>query len=1112
MQRVLLFLMALCLVSCGGSTNQVPAEFAELGGSQTAFPDTNAAGLIPVKMQVQESVSLLFKSSSWNRFEDLPAQPIGESRTTSATDPLLKQAASYDAALPHNRISVADPPSATFTPDWNWFSGSDSEGIAFASYRMPLSSALPLPENTVSLSWDKIPHNMENVYIGLAHYGTNRWVWFQLDEDGIVTIPPIDDFLNGAGELLITILVTGNTACELRHIHLGDSELRGTGGLSEEGQTLNPPAIVDNLPASIDLSAGCSPVNDQGYSGACTAFALGDGAYNFELNRLYEEHGWDFYYPQNRISPKYMYIETGIDQGLGCPLQGRYLASAVSWMRDGLATEANAPYGIPQEHDWCNSTWAEGAAADAALLDIEQWSSFNPTLEEGIQRVKSVLAAQQIPVVFQLPIDTEFGEYESGVWNYGGSAVTYHTLLLTGYDDAIGAFKARNSWGSGWGQAGYVWLGYDMFLNATEQQSLWAYTITDEYEQAVADKYCNGAFSLLAPQNLTASVESYSDKVGLSWDPVEGAAAYMIYRDSLDIQKDYSTTNSWSDLTLKDALPHQYWVRAYNPNEVGPLSDWVSGSLAAAPNIIAVSPTLGEQGDSITFVAEQVGSGVISYLWDFNGASNPDVRTESSPLVTLGAPGQYDCSLETTSIFGKDRFYFTLVIVPSGGDTSCQINGVRPLPTVVCTELPIDFHVEYSSIDNFNSTFLWNFGSAGVPDSATAESPVLTPGQPGSYQASVTVTTPGGGSDTLLFNVQVVNPAPGDWSMQGGGPGHEQRSDIIGSDGNFSRWSIPVSQPGLSISYLPSIGIDGSIYTGGYHGKFAAYTYDGMLRWEIDLPNYRSSIPAIGPDGTIYIRSDNHFLFALHPDGTEKWKIPLDNFSSNYISPVVSEDGNIYLLSGFDSIAVYNPDGSDKWRFEFDSSIGRNFCLDQQDNLYAFVKGSGNKYILLQSVDSTGAPSWTYQSDFEFVGAPAVHTDGNIYCAGSENIAVVKPDGTLNWQHNVDKSWYRFVAIAADGSCFITGAGSSAAYWFNADGTGSKKLLLGYGTTFPATIAGDGKAYISCTNGIVFRVLPQGLIDWQYDAGENILSAPIIGQDGTVFVMVNDGSLHAIGN
>jgi uncharacterized protein (TIGR02145 family) len=51
---------------------------------------------------------------------------------------------------------------------------------------------------------------------------------------------------------------------------------------------------------------------------------------------------------------------------------------------------------------------------------------------------------------------TKVYKYKSG----GNSGL--HAMLIIGYDDALSAFKVMNSWGTNWGDGGYVWIDYEL--------------------------------------------------------------------------------------------------------------------------------------------------------------------------------------------------------------------------------------------------------------------------------------------------------------------------------------------------------------------------------------------------------------------------------------------------------------------------------------------------------------------------------------------------------------------------------------------------------------------------------------------------------------------------
>ncbi len=48
-----------------------------------------------------------------------------------------------------------------------------------------------------------------------------------------------------------------------------------------------------------------------------------------------------------------------------------------------------------------------------------------------------------------------------------------HAVLAVGYDDAAQRMIARNSWGTGWGQAGYFTLPYAYFTEPNLSDDFW---------------------------------------------------------------------------------------------------------------------------------------------------------------------------------------------------------------------------------------------------------------------------------------------------------------------------------------------------------------------------------------------------------------------------------------------------------------------------------------------------------------------------------------------------------------------------------------------------------------------------------------------------------------
>jgi PKD repeat protein len=78
------------------------------------------------------------------------------------------------------------------------------------------------------------------------------------------------------------------------------------------------------------------------------------------------------------------------------------------------------------------------------------------------------------------------------------------------------------------------------------------------------------------------------------------------------------------------------------------------------PDIVLVTPTDGAEGDSVQFAANVTGGSINTIVWNFGGGATPNISSDASPTVLLGAPGDYSASVTATNSFGDDTYNFTL--------------------------------------------------------------------------------------------------------------------------------------------------------------------------------------------------------------------------------------------------------------------------------------------------------------------------------------------------------------------------------------------------------------------------------------------------------------------
>jgi len=57
-------------------------------------------------------------------------------------------------------------------------------------------------------------------------------------------------------------------------------------------------------------------------------------------------------------------------------------------------------------------------------------------------------------------VNSYFQAYTGGTFNNCGTGSVNHCVILVGWDDARGAWRLKNDWGTGWGESGFMWIKY----------------------------------------------------------------------------------------------------------------------------------------------------------------------------------------------------------------------------------------------------------------------------------------------------------------------------------------------------------------------------------------------------------------------------------------------------------------------------------------------------------------------------------------------------------------------------------------------------------------------------------------------------------------------------
>jgi C1A family cysteine protease len=225
------------------------------------------------------------------------------------------------------------------------------------------------------------------------------------------------------------------------------------------------------LPKSINLREWCSPVEDQGMLGSCTAHA-GAGIIEY-----YERKSFGMHIDASRL---FLYkVTRNLMKMKGDT--GAYLRTTIGAMvLFGVPPEDYWPY-ADEEKKFDKEPPAFCYAFAQNYQTIKYYRHDPPETPANtiLNRVKTYLSSGH-PAMFGFTVYNSIEQAEkTGKIPFPSSREKIeggHAVAVVGYDDSIkinntygqkettGALLIRNSWGKGWGEEGYGWLPYDYIL------------------------------------------------------------------------------------------------------------------------------------------------------------------------------------------------------------------------------------------------------------------------------------------------------------------------------------------------------------------------------------------------------------------------------------------------------------------------------------------------------------------------------------------------------------------------------------------------------------------------------------------------------------------------
>jgi C1A family cysteine protease len=230
------------------------------------------------------------------------------------------------------------------------------------------------------------------------------------------------------------------------------------------GAVYQVPAV---LPTSVDLRLQCSPVENQGQLGSCTANAL-VGALEYLMikdNKPFADMSRLFVYYNERVIEYTTWWDSG------------------AMLRDGIKTLAK--HGVCTENLWpYDTTKFRKKPTKACYKQALNHQILSYQRIDTVDEMRACLA-NGFPFVFGFSVYDSFESQEvakTGIVHmpkYSERMLGGHAVLGVGYDDSQTRFIVRNSWGTDWGQQGYFTIPYDYLANRNLSDDFWTIKATE---------------------------------------------------------------------------------------------------------------------------------------------------------------------------------------------------------------------------------------------------------------------------------------------------------------------------------------------------------------------------------------------------------------------------------------------------------------------------------------------------------------------------------------------------------------------------------------------------------------------------------------------------------
>lgn len=196
--------------------------------------------------------------------------------------------------------------------------------------------------------------------------------------------------------------------------------------------------------------------------------------------------------PDRQAGPDHAYIRSEIARHTADDTcHGGQIGQCLKWLQTngGTPSLAAAPNYVKRSPtSSCDVNWSEYGSRTIPpdpSFRIPEYKLTTITGQGGLGNLRTVIASG-MPIAYGTSLYTDFGHYRgtpapyvgNGQWakNRNGKKAG-HVMLIVGYNDAYtkktGAVRVQNTFGTGWGDNGFVWIAYDAFESMAQGRGVY---------------------------------------------------------------------------------------------------------------------------------------------------------------------------------------------------------------------------------------------------------------------------------------------------------------------------------------------------------------------------------------------------------------------------------------------------------------------------------------------------------------------------------------------------------------------------------------------------------------------------------------------------------------